>query len=803
MKKHKGILIALIYVVLIQLCYLSVATCTTASQVIDNSTMFRHDLNHSGYVAGIASTNSSKILWNSTMGDSVSSSPAVINGYVYIGSLDGYIYRLNAANGQQVWSYHTKGQVRSSPAVDNDRLVVGSDDGWIYCLNANTGLLIWNFKVGGYARSSPAIVGGYVYVGSGTHDLYCFNVSDGATIWRFNTKERVDSSPAVSGGVVYVATDDFYVYAINASTGQEIWHKLTQSSKSSPCLSNGYLYIGCYNGSVYGLNATTGQKIWQFQTQDTVDSSPATAYGCVYIGSDDNNLYCLNATNGQKIWQSSTGYWIISSPEVSGGNVYVGSEDNGIYCFNAYTGAQQWSYLTGSYVDSSPTVNNGTLYVGSFDGNVYAFTLCNATTSTLPPKVANPALLSTIAFEITAAAIGITVIISALCLAIYTRREDCESRKVEPSALQESWLSKHVEGVCLLALLAFSTLFVINLGTGTLWAADEQTYSQWAFHMSKTGDYLTPWAFGGSGIWIAKPPLLIWLMALSYQVLGVSNFTARVWTPLFGALSLILVFYLGKKIFNRNVGFAAAIVLGTFVTFFKFAKAAMTDIPLVCFMLASIYFLLLSEKPQHCKLYGALAGVFFGLALMTKQVVALFIPVIIIIYWVATKKSPRFLLTKRFALFVGIGLLIFAPWVILMYASFGSDFTQWFVVYTGVMRTVSPLEGHTGSPLFYINYIVSNENLLWVALLPFAVGLCIFNVVKKWSRPDGLILIWIFLVLLVFSVAQTKISWYILPAYPAFALAIASLLYAVSNRLNLQRFLDTAKVKLESRKRRK
>jgi len=297
--------------------------------------------------------------------------------------------------------------------------------------------------------------------------------------------------------------------------------------------------------------------------------------------------------------------------------------------------------------------------------------------------------------------------------------------------------------------------------------------------------------------------LLMWLMALSYQVLGVSNFSARIWTPLFGALSLILVFYLGKKIYNRNVGFAAAIVLGTFVTFFKFTKAAMTDIPLVCFMLASIYFLLLSEKPQHGKLYAALAGVFFGLALMTKQIVALFIPAIIIIYWVATKRSPRVLFTKRFALFAGIGLMIFAPWVILMYASFGSDFTQWFVMYTGVMRTVSPLEGHTGSPLFYINYLVTNENLLWIALLPIAVGLCIFNVVKKWSRPDGLILIWIFLVLVVFSVAQTKISWYILPAYPAFALAIASLLYAFSKRLNLQRFLDIAKVKLESRKKRK
>jgi 4-amino-4-deoxy-L-arabinose transferase-like glycosyltransferase len=278
----------------------------------------------------------------------------------------------------------------------------------------------------------------------------------------------------------------------------------------------------------------------------------------------------------------------------------------------------------------------------------------------------------------------------------------------------------------------------------------------------------------------------MWLMSLSYQAFGITNFAARIWTPLFAASSLVTVFYLGKKLYNRFVGFASAIVLGTFTTFFMFAKAAMMDVPLVCFMLASIYFLLLSDKPKNTNWYAALGGVFFGLALMTKQVAALFIPAIIIIYWLTTKRSLRFLFTKRFALFVGIGLLIFAPWVILMYASFGSDFIQWFVMYTGVMRTLSPLEGHTGSPLFYFNYLVTNENILWVALLPVATGLCMFNAAKKRSKPDGLILIWIFLVLGVFTVAQTKISWYILPAYPAFALAIAAFLYELAEKFNIK-----------------
>ena len=116
--------------------------------------------------------------------------------------------------------------------------------------------------------------------------------------------------------------------------------------------------------------------------------------------------------------------------------------------------------------------------------------------------------------------------------------------------------------------------------------------------MVKTGDYLTPWAFGDLSFWIGKPPLIMWLMSLAYQVFGVNNFASRLWSPVFGTLSLVLVFYLGKKLYNSYVGFLSAIVLGTFTTFYVFARHAMTDVPFVFFILASIYFFVLSEKTE-------------------------------------------------------------------------------------------------------------------------------------------------------------------------------------------------------------
>ena len=180
------------------------------------------------------------------------------------------------------------------------------------------------------------------------------------------------------------------------------------------------------------------------------------------------------------------------------------------------------------------------------------------------------------------------------------------------------WFQAHADTLCVLAILAFSTIFFINLGKGVLWAADEQTYSQWAFHMIKNGDYLTPWAFGIVNFWIGKPPFNMWLMSLAYQIFGVNNFASRIWSAIFGALSLVLVFYLGKKLYNSYVGFLSALVLGTFTTFYVFARLAMTDVPLVFFILGSIYFFVLSEKTEKTNRYAALSGLFFGLALNDK-----------------------------------------------------------------------------------------------------------------------------------------------------------------------------------------
>ncbi len=101
----------------------------------------------------------------------------------------------------------------------NGVVFVGSDDHYVYALNAANGDYIWSYKTGGTIDSSPAVANGVVYIGSEDHKVYAINATSGVKLWSYNTGDQVESSPAVVNGVVYVGSDDNKVYALNAQTG--------------------------------------------------------------------------------------------------------------------------------------------------------------------------------------------------------------------------------------------------------------------------------------------------------------------------------------------------------------------------------------------------------------------------------------------------------------------------------------------------------------------------------------------------------------------------------------------------------
>ncbi len=760
---------------LLPLFFLSLAPMACAASV-DDWPMFRGNPERSGFTTSNAKANSAQLIWKYPTSASVISSPAIADDVLVFGCKDCYIYCVNASSGKLIWEFKVAHEVNSSPAIYEEKVYVGSYDGWLYCLNLSNGVPVWGRYLGGQVLSSPLVAGGRVYIGSPLHDVFCFNASTGEPLWTYRTKYRVNSSPALADGAIYVSCDDYYLYALNASTGEEIWRSFNGSNFGSPAISNGCIYTGAYMGWVTCINATSGTRTWFYQTDDTIASSAAVAYDRVYIGSEDGSVYCFDASDGVKLWQTKTGYWVWSSPAVANGCVFVGSEDYHLYCLDAYTGATKWSIETGCMIDSSPAIVGDMLYFGSSDYHLYAFQLSSAL-----PEVAEaspPIFWSTLVFDLFfCLAWGLAVLLVVRHFYFSWKNKQATQSLTENSP--KAWFKAHITLLAAALILVFTAVYLLNLNHPPMWAADEKTYSQIAYHFVKSGDYWTPWVTGDPAWWVGKPPLLMWLTSVSYQVFGVTNFAARIWVVLFGVLSLFMVYLLGKNLYNAQVGLVSIAVLGSFVTFYQYSTHIMTDVPLIFFMLASIYYMLLSIENKEATLkYALLSGTFFGLALMTKQLEALLIPAIILVYLLFTRRI-RFAVTKRFGLFVGVASAIFIPYIVYN-IWLSKAFWDCFFVYSNVSRITTPLEGHSGDFFFYFQQLFFNE-IFWAVMLPFAFAFCIYNIVAKRSRADVLVVGWIFVVFGLFTFAQTKLFWYILPAMPAFALSIANLLYQLAN----------------------
>lgn len=337
--------------------------------------MFRNDLRHSGYAPGTA-PHTNATLWNYTMAGSGGASPAVVDGVVFAGSRNGYVYALDHETGEKIWNNTVGGTLDASPAVANGMVFIASGSR-IFALNKYTGIQVWNYTFVTLLRSSPAVADGMVFVVDVLGNIRAFNQSTGAVEWSGSAGVGfglLASSPAVVDGMIFIGAD-YSLFVLDEFSGTQIWaFPIGDRIRwSSPAVADGMVFVGAENNKIYAVNEFSGAKVWEYTTGGDVQSSPAVVDGVVFVGSYDGKVYALNQTTGAWIWDYTTGGPVHSSPAVADGLVFVGSNDDKIYALNQSTGSVIWDYTTGADVQSSPAIANGLVFVGSYDLNIYAF----------------------------------------------------------------------------------------------------------------------------------------------------------------------------------------------------------------------------------------------------------------------------------------------------------------------------------------------------------------------------------------------------------------------------------------------
>jgi outer membrane protein assembly factor BamB len=318
--------------------------------------------------------------------DWVASSPAVVNGTVFIGAPDGNFTAVDESTGTIKWVVATGSSISASPAVAGGIVYIPSNDGVLHALRTASGATVWNRAMVSGAVSSPAVVAGVVYQASGTN-LYALNAKTGALLWSAQAPDAGPfTTPAVSNGLVIIESGVYvccafslHVEALNASSGALVWSYATYGSDGEtaglgPLVSGGIVYTGTGSTSdLIAFDEASGTVLWDVPSRDLVTGIPTIANGVLYV-EEQSTLAWFNAATGQNISFIETG----TTGSAVFANHVLYSTGGGLVEARKPGGYETlWTAAPGGYgpLQSSPAVVGGMVFVGSNANSVVAYSL--------------------------------------------------------------------------------------------------------------------------------------------------------------------------------------------------------------------------------------------------------------------------------------------------------------------------------------------------------------------------------------------------------------------------------------------
>ncbi|MCF8453856.1 MAG: glycosyltransferase family 39 protein [Pedobacter sp.] len=314
-------------------------------------------------------------------------------------------------------------------------------------------------------------------------------------------------------------------------------------------------------------------------------------------------------------------------------------------------------------------------------------------------------------------------------------------------------------------------LLMQNLDKPMIYILDEAKNAECAREMLVSGDYIMPY-FNGQ-LRTDKPPLHYFFMTAAYKIFGVSAFSARFFSAVFGALTILISFLFCRKYLGEKAGWLTALVLLSSLHFNFQMRMSVPDPYLIFFMTAGFmcFYTFLVEKR---KLWILLMYVCFGLGLLTKGPIAVALPGLIMLVFLIWTKRFHWAMIRSFQIPAGIiiVLLISLLWYWLNYKASNGLWTEGFFFKHNLQRFSDTMEGHGGFFLLPLIMVIAG-------LLPLGV-FCIQAMFLAWKQRANEVLLYclsiVLGIIIFFSFSQTKLPNYTAPAYPFIAILLGFLL---------------------------
>jgi outer membrane protein assembly factor BamB/sugar lactone lactonase YvrE len=261
----------------------------------------------------------------------------VADDLVYVNDQD-VLRALDTATGEERWNAAVVGG--TSAIVEGGLLVIGTADGFLLGLDAADGTEQWRFQVSpNGAAHNPAMSDGIAYAGGDDPGFFAIDVSSGELLWRGDTGDDQTGTAVVAEGIAYIGgsaeSGEGRLYAFDAATGSLLWRR--DEPIFTPAVLDGIGYSGSVAGIVYAFDTATGAERWRVQLGGVVRPLAVTT-GVVYAPSDgDRAVYALDAATGQQLWKFDVDGGIDGSIAVDGGVAYVTTTFGSIYAVGGTT----------------------------------------------------------------------------------------------------------------------------------------------------------------------------------------------------------------------------------------------------------------------------------------------------------------------------------------------------------------------------------------------------------------------------------------------------------------------------------
>ena len=324
-------------------------------------------------------------------------------------------------------------------------------------------------------------------------------------------------------------------------------------------------------------------------------------------------------------------------------------------------------------------------------------------------------------------------------------------------------------------------LFFYGLAQFGLIGADEPRYAQVAREMLERHHWITP-VLGGQP-WLEKPPLYYWQAIIAYRVFGVSDWAARLPSAV-DASFLVLAMYLFLRRFRPGFELDGALIAASSAGIIGYARAASMDMALAAaFTVGMLAWWAWRESGK--RIYLAVFYGFMALGMLAKGPIALFLAALVIVLYAAAVHELRPVLKTLWLPGILLFCAVAMPWYFAVQAR-NPEFFRVFILEHNLGRFSKDLYHHT-EPFWYYLPVTA------LALVPWTVfvSAAFLERIRWWGKRsagngadlDGenqlgvFACCWLIVPVLLFSISQSKLPGYILPAIPAGALLLADYLH--------------------------